>query len=148
MFYWQFLGGASFVDHFCFLCFVFDMLSCLFIAALWSPVEKKLIFWLSSVWCFIVICRFPIWCLGSGVVLDCIDSWSLPPYLQSFHTVVKYVYDLLFIQFNACLISLPDAKSCNKILFRSLQIQIRTDYLDPGKHDATVITGIAMKVNL
>ena len=28
-------GGAFFVDHFCYLCFVFVMLSCLYIAALW-----------------------------------------------------------------------------------------------------------------
>ena len=25
-----------------------------------------------------VFCHFPIWCLGSGVVIDCIDSLSLP----------------------------------------------------------------------
>ena len=24
--------------------------------------------------------HFPIWCYGSGMVLDCIDSWSLPSY--------------------------------------------------------------------
>ena len=29
-----------FVDHFCYFCFVFVMLSCLFIAALWSPAGK------------------------------------------------------------------------------------------------------------
>ena len=34
------------------------------------------------------------------------------------------------------------------IFSRFLQIQIRTDYLDSDKHDATVITGIAIKVNL
>ena len=33
-FYWLFQVGASFVDHLCFLCLVFLMLSCLFIAAL------------------------------------------------------------------------------------------------------------------
>ena len=27
---------------------------------------------------FLCICHFPIWCPGSGVVFDCIDSWSLP----------------------------------------------------------------------
>ena len=26
-------------------------------------------------------CHFPMWCSGSGVVLDCIDYWSLPPSL-------------------------------------------------------------------
>ena len=30
------------MDHFCYLCFVFVMLSCLFIAALWSPAGKGL----------------------------------------------------------------------------------------------------------
>ena len=43
-FYWPFQGGASFVDHFCYwyLCFVFAMLSFLFIADLWSPAGKGL----------------------------------------------------------------------------------------------------------
>ena len=27
----------------------------------------------SLVCCFLVLCHFPIWCLGPGVVLDCID---------------------------------------------------------------------------
>ena len=31
------ISGASFVDSFCYLCFMSVMLSCLFIAALWSP---------------------------------------------------------------------------------------------------------------
>ena len=34
------------MDHLCFLCLVFLMLSGLFIAALWSPAEEGLIFWL------------------------------------------------------------------------------------------------------
>ena len=33
IFYWPFQGGASFVDHFCYLCSMFVMRSCLFIAA-------------------------------------------------------------------------------------------------------------------
>ena len=37
---------ASFVDHLCYLCLVFFMLSRLFIAALWSPARKGLISWL------------------------------------------------------------------------------------------------------
>ena len=49
--------------------------------ALWSPVEKGLTSWLSCMWCFLVFCHFPMWCPGSGVVLDCIDSWSLPSFL-------------------------------------------------------------------
>ena len=50
------------------------VLSCLLIAALWSPAEKWLTSWLACM-CF---CHFPMWCPGSGVVLDCFDSWSLP----------------------------------------------------------------------
>ena len=43
-FYWTFEGGASFVDSFCYLCFmiVFVMLFCLFLAAFWSPAGKGL----------------------------------------------------------------------------------------------------------
>ena len=62
-------------------CFVFFMLSCLFIAALWSPAGKGLTSWLSCMWFFLVFCDFPMWCPGSDVVLVCIDSWSLPCYL-------------------------------------------------------------------
>ena len=53
-FYWPFQSGASFVDHFCCLCFVFAVFSCLFIVALWSSAGKGLTSWLSCVWCFIV----------------------------------------------------------------------------------------------
>ena len=34
------------MNHLCYLCLVFVMLSCLFIAALWSPVGKGLASWL------------------------------------------------------------------------------------------------------
>ena len=34
------------MDHLSYLCIVFVMLSCLFIAALWSPAEKGLTSWL------------------------------------------------------------------------------------------------------
>ena len=42
--------AGSFVNH---LCFVFVMLSCLFIAALWSPAGKGLASWLSCLLGFI-----------------------------------------------------------------------------------------------
>ena len=67
-------GGASFVDPFCYLGFVFSMLSCLFIAALWSPAGKGLTSNLSCMLFFLVFCHFPMWCPWSGVVLDYIDS--------------------------------------------------------------------------
>ena len=58
------------------------MLSCLFIAALWSPDWKGLTSLLSCMWCFLMFLSLPMWCPGSGVVLDSIDSWSLPSYLH------------------------------------------------------------------
>ena len=56
------------MDHLCYLGLVFAMLSCLFIAALWSPEGTGLTSWLLFVM-FIVI-----WYPGTGVVLDCINS--------------------------------------------------------------------------
>ena len=66
-------GVTSFVDHLCFLCLVFLMLSRLFIAALLSPAWKGLTSWLLLVM-FIVFCYFPMWYPRSGVVLECIVS--------------------------------------------------------------------------
>ena len=80
-FYCTFQGGASFMDLFCYLCFVFVMLSCLFIAVnavtCW---ERANLLALLCVMCP-CFCHFPMWCPGSGVVLDCIDSLALPSYL-------------------------------------------------------------------
>ena len=44
------------MDHLCYLCLVFAMLSHLFIAALWSPEGKELTSWLLFVM-FIVVLR-------------------------------------------------------------------------------------------
>ena len=67
-----------FLDHLCYLCLVFVMLSRLFIAALWSLEGKGLTFWLLFV-IFVCVrfCYFPILYPGTCVVLDCIDSLSL-----------------------------------------------------------------------
>ena len=71
------------MDLLCFLfCLVFAMFcACLFICALWSPAGKGLTPWLSFVVSYCEFVAFPIGILGSGVVLDCIDSISLHPYL-------------------------------------------------------------------
>ena len=61
------------MDHLCYLCLVFFILSRLFIAALWSPVGKGLASWLLFVR-FNCFRHFPMWYPGLGVVLDCIDS--------------------------------------------------------------------------
>ena len=57
---------------------LFVMLSCLLIAALWSLARKGLTSLLSWICGSLVFCHFTMWCPGSGVVLDCIDSCSLP----------------------------------------------------------------------
>ena len=62
------------MDHLCYLCLVFVMLSRLFIAALWSPEGKWLTSWLLFVMFNCVFVTFPMCYPRTGVVLDCIDS--------------------------------------------------------------------------
>ena len=71
-----FQGGASFVNPFCYLCFmfVFVMLSCLFLAALWSPAGNGLASWL---FCVLFSCVMSLSHTVSRVIVH-IDSWSLP----------------------------------------------------------------------
>ena len=59
------------MDHLCYLCHVFLMLSRLFIAALLSPAGKELTSWLLFLM-FLYFCYFPMWYPGSGLVLDCL----------------------------------------------------------------------------
>ena len=57
------------MDHLCYSCLVFVMLSRLFIAALWSPARKGLTSWLSFVMFNCAFITFPygilgkVWCL-------------------------------------------------------------------------------------
>ena len=94
IFYWPFQGGTSFVDLLCFCSVLCLLCLCahLFICALWSPAGKGLTSWLSSVVSAVSL-SLSHWYPGSGVVLDCIDSWSLHPYLLS--TVFRFVYWVL-----------------------------------------------------
>ena len=57
-------------------CFLLCFRAHLFIDALWSPAGKGLISWLSFVLSNCEVVTFPLvtWYLGSGVLLDCIDS--------------------------------------------------------------------------
>ena len=72
-FYWPFQDGASFVD-------------------------SLYVFFLSYVcYSFVGVCLFVSlslshWYLGSGVVLDCIDYWSLHPYLFWIHHRGWHIY--------------------------------------------------------
>ena len=63
-----FRGGISFVDHLCYLCLVFVMLSRLFIAAVWSPAGKGLTSWLLFVMFKCIFVTFPC-----GILLNFID---------------------------------------------------------------------------
>ena len=82
IFYWPFQGGTSFVDLLCFCSVLCLLCLCarLFICALWSPAGKGLTSWFSFVVSTVSL-SLSHWYPGSGVVLDCIDSWSLHPYL-------------------------------------------------------------------
>ena len=88
IFYWPFQGGTSFVDLLCFCSVLCLLCLCarLFICALWSPAGKGLTSWLSFVVSAVSL-SLSHWYPGSGVVLDCIDSWSLHPYLLLFNLI-------------------------------------------------------------
>ena len=70
---------------FCYLCFVSVMLAvlsvhCSLVVSSWERAD------LLALVCDVFLCfyHFPMWCPGSGVVLDCIDSGSLPSSLLSY----------------------------------------------------------------
>ena len=52
------------MDHLCYLCFMFVMLSHLFITALWSPAGKRLTSWLLFVMFNCVFVTIPCGILG------------------------------------------------------------------------------------
>ena len=85
-------------------CLVFAMFCArLFICALWSPAGKGLTSWLSFVVSSVSL-SLSHWYPGSGVVFDCIDSWSLHHYLLFFH--MKTPYDRLAKIYTNCTIVL------------------------------------------
>ena len=68
------------MDPFCYLCFVFVfvILPWLFPAACDHMLEKGCPLGSHVYDVSLCFCQLPIWCPGSGVVLYCIDSCSLP----------------------------------------------------------------------
>ena len=105
------------------LLWIFYVLSCLvfamfcvrlFICALWSPAGKGLTSWLSFVVSTVSL-SLSHWYLGSGVVLDCIDSWSLHPYLLWLYGIPNHM-DMTYLQGEKGLFSLwhlpPDSRFC------------------------------------
>ena len=56
------------MDHLCYFCLVFVMLSRLFIAALWSPAGKELIYWFYFVMFNCVLSlSYVVSCVGCGI---------------------------------------------------------------------------------
>ena len=100
IFYRLFQGGTSFVDILCFflscVCYAFVRV-CLFVpcghqlANGW-PLGSRL-------WCITVSLSLSHWYPGSGVVLDCIDSRSLHPYLLRNQIKVNTTCFLCFVTF-------------------------------------------------
>ena len=86
IFYWLFQGSTYFVDFFyvfvlsC-VCYVFVHV-CLYV--LCGHLLGKGWPLGSRLWCITVSLTLSHWYPGSGVVLDCIDSWSLHPFLLWF----------------------------------------------------------------
>ena len=82
IFNWLFQGGTSFVDLLCFcsvLCLLCFVRVCLYV--LCGHLLGKGCPLGSRLWCLTESLSLSHWYFGSGVVLDCIDSWSLRPYL-------------------------------------------------------------------
>ena len=50
---------------------------------------------------FLCFSYFPIWCPASGVVLDCIDTWSLPSFLFWFR--LKFMIPGVFSYVNVAI---------------------------------------------
>ena len=81
------------MDHLCYLCLVFFMLLCLFIAALWSPAVKGLTSWLLFVMfnCFFTLSHVVSWVRCGTIILYSFNSCVLliltPFILQYTNTV-------------------------------------------------------------
>ena len=92
MVYWPLHGGASFVDPFCYLCFVFVMcVHCSLVVTCWERANFLALLYVR----FLCFFHFPIWCLGSVVVLDCIDSWSVWFLMFAFFLALFVWFDFL-----------------------------------------------------
>ena len=59
---------------------VFLFVHCWLVVTCWESAD------LFSLVCDVLLCfcQFPMWYPGSGVLLDCINSWSLPPFFLLF----------------------------------------------------------------
>ena len=88
------------MDHLCNLCLVFVMLSCLFIAALWSPAGKRLTSWFLFVMFNCVFVTIPSGILGQVWYL--IVSFPDLCHLSYFLTYVRSSTLSVVLTFKAC----------------------------------------------
>ena len=95
-FYWLFQSGLLLWD----ICVINVLcLSCLLVCLLqpWGHLKGKDWPLDSCLWCLLWFCYFPIWYPGTGVVSDCIDSWSLLSFLLSMWYLMICSMDFLHI---------------------------------------------------
>ena len=88
------------MDHLCYLCLVFFMLSCLFIAALWSPAGKGLTSWLLFVMYNCVCVTFPC-CILSQLWYLIVSFLDLCP--LSYFAIIFNIEKTIARQFIICL---------------------------------------------
>ena len=118
----------------CLLC----LCSRLFICALWSPAGKGLTSWLSFVVSTVSL-SLSHWCPWPDVVLDCIDSLSLHPYLLSvtlkaptghYQLCVYFTFCFKFagLLVNSALLLILTLKYCHQSLI--MKIIILSNHID------------------
>ena len=74
------------MGHFCYICFVFVLFSCRFIAALWSLARKGLTSWPSCMWCFTVFLP-----LSHGVSWVRCSAWLYPFLIFAFFLTLTVI---------------------------------------------------------
>ena len=145
LFNWPFQGGTSFWDTFCYLRFVSVMLSCLFIAAFWSPARKGLASLLSCMLCFLVFVTFPCGVLGQVwylIVLFpdlCRLSYFVHMRLYQNSMCWPYKYVKIILGMCWCLVFVVTHLTlCCKTLITSDPRQ--SSYIRTGRSEQTVYT--------
>ena len=75
----QYFFCGSFVLFMSCVCHAFPSIHCCYVVTCWAWAD------LLALICDVKLCfcHFPMWYPRPDVVLDCIDSWSLPPFLLS-----------------------------------------------------------------
>ena len=92
--YWPFQGGASFVDHLCYFCLVFVILSCTSVYRLvvtcWKRADLLALVCDISLWSF----HFPIGFLGQ---VWCMIVWIPDPCPLSYFNMNNYNINIIYV---------------------------------------------------